>query len=128
MYNPEVECKALISRISELCKSKGYSYYAIAKKANISTSTMYSIMEGKTLPQLFTLFNICNVLEIPIANIFETVEEYEDNEYNNPEPPDVKYSNLSLEEKNMLQFYRKISSKKRELLHIYIDMLRQYRE
>ena len=128
MYDPKFECEALISRISELCKLKGYSYYAIAKKANISTSTMYSIMEGKTLPQLFTLFNICNVLEIPIASIFESTAVHEDNTSNNLKPPDAQSINLSSAEKHILQFYREISDKKRELLQIYIDMLRQYRE
>lgn len=47
-YNPEEKCEQLVENIKLLCKERAISYYALAQKADISTSALHSMMTGKT--------------------------------------------------------------------------------
>lgn len=70
MYNPNEEYEAMIIKLKQICKEKDISPYALAKKAEISTSTMSYLMSGKTKPELYTILSICNVLQINIGDLF----------------------------------------------------------
>ncbi len=113
MYKFNCEHEKLIKTLKETCRQKGYSYYYLAKRAGISTSTMYNIMNGKTDPQFFTLVTLCNVLEISFMDII-----------------DIKSAHtcISEVEKELLFQYRNLSDRKKEMLSVYMEMLMQYRE
>lgn len=43
-YNPEQKCEDLIRNIREQCEKHNISYYALAKEADVSTSTLHTLM------------------------------------------------------------------------------------
>ena len=119
MYNPDEECKAMVAALKKLCEQKGMSPHALAKKAGISTSTMSYLMKGKTRPQVYTVLELCNVLGVSINELFDRPDADMSAETG------IQY--ITCDEKNLLDCYRGLSDKKKELLRIYVDMLRQYK-
>lgn len=117
-YNPEVVGRNIADRIIASCKNKGISYYALAKKTNISTSTIYSILEGKTIPRLLTLLDLCHVLEISVVDLLY--------EITSGKGKDRDLIEISEKEKQLLLLYRNLSKEKRSCLDIYVKMLQQY--
>ena len=70
-YDPERECSKMVQRLRKICAAKGISVYAAARKANISVSTLNELLNEKTRPQLYTLYKICNALDIRIVDLFD---------------------------------------------------------
>lgn len=68
-YRPEMKCEELIQNIHDLCERYGMSYYALAKAADVSPSTLHELMTGKTKPYLYTVYKICNALDISISDL-----------------------------------------------------------
>ena len=118
MYNPDEECKAMVAALKKLCEQKGMSPHALAKEAGISTSTISYLMKGKTRPQVYTLLELCNVLGVSINELFDRPDADMSAETG------IQY--ITCDEKKLLDCYRGLSDKKKELLRIYVDMLRQY--
>ena len=118
MYNPDEECKAMVAALKKLCEQKGMSPHALAKEAGISTSTISYLMKGKTRPQVYTLLELCNVLGVSINELFDRPDTDVSTETG------IQY--ITCDEKKLLDCYRGLSDKKKELLRIYVDMLRQY--
>lgn len=114
MYDPDEECKAMIAAIKRLCEQKNMSPHALAKEAGISTSTISYLVNGKTKPQVCTVLMLCNVLGVRISDLFD----------NNVVSTGVQY--ITCEEEKLLNCYRGLSDRKKELLRIYVDMLRRY--
>lgn len=78
-YNPEEKTKELIQNINKICEIRGISHYTLAKRADISTSTLHSLLAGKTKPYMYTVYRLCNALDMPIADLLienakETIE------------------------------------------------------
>ena len=69
MYNPDEECNKLIGRIEALCQERGITHNALAKEAGISTSTLSYLLSGKSTPYVYTIFQICNALKVPVEEI-----------------------------------------------------------
>lgn len=126
MYNPDAECKEMIEALKRICKQKGIKPHALARKAGISTSTISYILNGRTRPQVYTILVLCNALGIQIGDLFEgrwssALQE-------------IKKVSLDQQrgvigdEDKLLDDYRCLSDKKRQLLWIYIDMLKNYDE
>lgn len=113
-YDPDEECKQLIQRIKKICETRGVSRYALAKSADVSKSALNELISGKTKPYVYTLYKICNALNVHIEELL-------------CDKLDVKGNNLSSDEQEMLIIYRYLSEDKRNLLSIYINMLREYR-
>ena len=95
-YNPEEKCEQLVENIKLLCKERAISYYALAQKADISTSALHSMMTGKTKPYMYTVYKLCNALEIPSSELLID-EECEEKEV------------LTFDELQMLAVYRQLS-------------------
>lgn len=142
MYNPEEECKELVSRIEAICRQRGITHYALAKKANISTSTLSCIMNGKTKPQVYTLLLLCNVLDVSMSELFdekmaeavslETVSEEGTGQCLqfagdlSENGLRVSGTGLSVDEEELLVNYRYFPKKKKEWVRACVDFLRQY--
>ena len=118
MYNPDEECKAMVAALKKLCEQKGMSPHALAKEAGISTSTISYLMKGKTRPQVYTVLELCNVLGVSINELFSRADTDVTAETG------IQY--ITCDEKKLLDCYRGLSDKKKELLRIYVDMLHQY--
>ena len=124
MYNPDEECKTMINKLKKICKLRNITPYALAKEAGISTSTMSYLMKGKTKPYVYTILMLCNVLDIHISELFD------DNMFNDSRTTSIysegKMKYITCKEEEMLIWYRYLSDEKKELLRIYVDMLRKY--
>ena len=120
MYDPDEECKAMIVAIKRLCEQKNMTPHALAKEAGVSTSTISYLVNGKTKPQVYTIMLLCNVLGVRISDLFDNVATTEISGLG------VRY--ITWEEEKLLDYYRGLSDKKKELLRIYVDMLQQYED
>ena len=112
-YNPEEKCEQLVENIKLLCKERAISYYALAQKADISTSALHSMMTGKTKPYMYTVYKLCNALEIPISELLID-EECEEKEV------------LTFDELQMLAVYRQLSVGDKDLIHDVVKILQGY--
>ena len=115
-YNPEQKCEDLIRKLREQCGNHNISYYALAKEADVSTSTLHALMAGKTKPYMYTVYKLCNALDISIRDILDD----EDMPENTTE--------LSAKEREIISTYRKYSRSKKRMLETYMRMLEQYEE
>ena len=115
-YNPEQKCEDLIRKLREQCGSHNISYYALAKEADVSTSTLHALMAGKTKPYMYTVYKICNALDISIMALLDD----EDMPENTTE--------LSAKEREIISSYRKFSRSKKRMLEMYMRMLEQFKE
>lgn len=113
-YNPEEKCEQLVENIKLLCKERAISYYALAQKADISTSALHSMMTGKTKPYIYTVYKLCNALEIPISELLID-EECEEQEV------------LTFDELQMLAVYRQLSVGDKDLIHDVVKLLQGYK-
>lgn len=112
-YNPEEKCEQLVENIKLLCKERAISYYALAQKADISTSALHSMMTGKTKPYMYTVYKLCNALEIPISELLID-EECGEQEV------------LTFDELQMLAVYRQLSVGEKDLIHDVVKLLQGY--
>lgn len=112
-YNPEEKCEQLVENIKLLCKERAISYYALAQKADISTSALHSMMTGKTKPYMYTVYKLCNALEISISELLID-EECEEKEV------------LTFDELQMLAVYRQLSVGEKDLIHDVVKLLQGY--
>lgn len=96
-------------KIRYLIEAKGTSIYNTAERAGISPSTLNELLHGKSRPQMYTLFKLCNALEVPLKDMF-----------------DVETGELATDEEKLLFSYRHLPKWKREKLNEYIEMLIQY--
>lgn len=121
MYDPDEECKAMIATIKRLCEQKNMTPHALAKEAGISTSIISYLVNGKTKPQVYTILMLCNVLGVRISDLF-------DDNIVSTEISGSAVQYITYEEEKLLDCYRGLSDKKRDLLRIYVDMLQQYED
>lgn len=129
MYDPDEECKAMVGKLNNICKMKNISLRTLAKKSNVSNSTVSLLLNGKTKPQVYTLLLLCNVLEISIYDLFSDGEilkrEADDSTFQIANGK-LEFSKLSNGERTLLLRYRHLSDEKKKLLEIFADMLFQY--
>ncbi len=57
-------------RLQQLLDSKGWTAYRLAKKCNLSESTLANIFRRNTMPSISTLEAICQGLGISLAQFF----------------------------------------------------------
>ena len=115
-YNPEQKCENLIRNIRKQCENHDISYYALAKEADVSTSTLHALMAGKTKPYMYTVYKLCNALDISIMDLLDD----EDMPENTTE--------LNTKEREIISSYRKFSRSKKRMLETYMRMLEQFKE
>lgn len=65
--------QAVAARILELCKQKGIAVNALANSAGISPSTIYSILNTKSMnPGIVTIKQICDGMDISLREFFDS--------------------------------------------------------
>ena len=65
--------QAVSARILELCKQRGIAINALANSAGISPSTIYSILNTKSMnPGIVTIKQICDGIDISLREVFDS--------------------------------------------------------
>ena len=65
--------QAVSARILELCKQRGIAINALANRAGISPSTIYSILNTKSMnPGIVTIKQICDGIDISLREFFDS--------------------------------------------------------
>lgn len=111
MYDPEEDYQVMLNKLRTICRNKNISQYALAKATGMSNSSMNALMKGKTKPYIYTLMIICNVLDVTISDLFEKKDLAVDEDLN-----------------ALIEAYNCLSSEKKQMLKVYIEMLLQYNE
>ena len=66
--------QAVSARILELCKQRGIAINALANSAGISPSTIYSILNTKSMnPGIVTIKQICDGIDISLREFFDSL-------------------------------------------------------
>lgn len=113
MYNSQEKCREIAQKFKQLCNARGTTPYKVALRAGLSASTVSCFLAGKTIPRLDTMLMLCNELGISMTDFFDEreVTDYQEQE-----------------ERNIIESYRNLSAQKKELFHIGLRMLSQYKE
>lgn len=121
MYNSEKVCEKMVCRIEKICQERGITYNMLAQQAGISNSTLSYLLRGKSRPNLHTVLQVCNALDVSIHDLIdETTIDSIFSEMVITESPSVET------EQNILQRYQFLSARKQALLELYLDMLEKY--
>ena len=83
--------KDVIQHIQDLCKERSWTYYRLAKEADIPYSTLNNMVNRTNIPTIPTLQKLCDAFGITLGQQ-EII---------------TLYNNLSLEKKKILKAYMK---------------------
>lgn len=120
MYDIDQACRILIENIRNICTQKRITMTSLARRSDISQSTLSDLFKGRTKPQIYTLFKICNALDISIEKLFEGIVIKEVR-------IDARVGNQKKEQiAELILEYESLTEEKKKLLELYIDMLREY--
>lgn len=97
----------ILSKIRELQGCRGWTDYKLAQEADIPLATLSSLFQRNNPPKVDTLQCICNAFGLTLAQFFLE---------------DEKIEVLSETEKEMLQVFRKLSTKQQKsLISVFIE-------
>lgn len=60
----------IAGRLKELCEERNISVYRLAREADVSTSSLYSILREETSPRVSTLEILCRTLGVSLEEFF----------------------------------------------------------
>ena len=84
----------LIARIDELLVQRGWTKYQLAKEANLSQSTISSMINRGNNPTISTIESCCKAFSITLAEFFDA---------------DLRDKEFSLEERKFIRDWRQLS-------------------
>lgn len=64
----------LVDKIDEFRVKNNYSIYQLANKADTSINTIKHLYKKKSFPNIHTVYNICEALEIPMWRLFYQID------------------------------------------------------
>ena len=62
--------KDVIQHIQDLCKERSWTYYRLAKEADIPYSTLNNMVNRTNIPTIPTLQKLCDAFGITLADFF----------------------------------------------------------
>lgn len=98
----------ILKRIKELQKERGWTNYQLAQEATMTQSTLTNMFARKTLPSVTTLIAICDAFELTLSEFFSENETT---------------LILSNDETQLIQKYRQLSKKNKNIINILVDEL-----
>ena len=104
MMTMSIEISDIAKEIDRLCKEKGISRYALAKKAGIPDSTVRNMFQKGSKPNFDTLELICKGLDMTVAEFFSQSELFE---------------NFTKDQTEMMDLYDRMDEKSRQLVLAY---------
>ena len=100
----------ILERIKALQKERDWTNYQLAQEAAMTQSTLTNMFARKTLPSVTTLIAICDAFGITLSQFF-----------NENETTPI----LSSEETELIQQYRQLSKKNKNIVNVLINELSQ---
>ena len=98
--------KDVIQHIQDLCKERSWTYYRLAKEADIPYSTLNNMVNRTNIPTIPTLQKLCDAFGITLADFF--LDEPDALQLTEGQQEIITlYNNLSLEKKKILKAYMK---------------------
>lgn len=91
----------VVARIEELLAQRGWSKYHLAKEANLSQSTISSMVIRGNNPTIATIEGCCKAFGITLAEFFE---------------PDAQNKEFTLEERRLISDWRNLSPEMRSAI------------
>lgn len=70
-----LDSERVFKKFDKIRIEKGFSYYALTKKAGVSYAAIYKWKNKKTMPSLYLLESLCDILGVHFINLF--IEEDE---------------------------------------------------
>jgi putative transcriptional regulator len=67
----------IVNRVKEFRKQNKFTQEELARRVGVSRKTIVSLEKGNYIPSLLLAFQIANVLQVDIKEIFELQENYE---------------------------------------------------
>lgn len=98
----------VLDRIEELCKMKGLSHYRLALKSGVHQSSLSTLMNRKSTPNVYTLDKICKGLDMTLAQFFSVDDEF---------------ANLTDAQKKFLITWNSLPEEERKLTMAYMEGL-----
>lgn len=108
-YNPDAECEKIIRKIELIKQAKNLSIQKLAERAEIAPSTLNELLHRRVRPQLYTIYKICNAMNISIYELLVDAP-----------------LTMDCEGKEFIAKYRNLPKWKKEMLEEYLEMLMQY--
>ena len=65
----------VMGRIQELCASRNWTYYRLAKEADIPYSSLSTMLHKAYVPSIPSLIKICNGFGITLAQFFSLEDD-----------------------------------------------------
>ena len=96
-------------RIKELCHSRSWSYYKLAKASGIPYSTLNTMLHKTNAPSIPTIERICQGLGITLSQFFDTNDET---------------ATLSEDQRQLLSVWDTLDQKSKSLALTYMEGLR----
>lgn len=98
----------VIGRINELCKARAWSYYRLAKEADIPYSTLNTMLHKSNIPTVPSLMKLCDGFGITLSQFFDERDET---------------AHLTQQEKNCLAHWNNLDEHSQELALAYMEGL-----
>ena len=110
--NADQMMERMRNNFKRICAEKHTTASAIAAKAGISTSTVSYILNGKTHPQIYTVLQLCDELDIDIRELFAETDAGV-----------TEVSRLTEDEKKLLNAYRRMSENQKSQMNVCVELV-----
>ena len=110
--NADQMMERMRNNFKRICAEKHTIASAIAAKAGISTSTVSYILNGKTHPQIYTVLQLCDELDIDIRELFVETDAGV-----------TLVSRLTEDEKKLLNAYRRMSENQKSQMNVCVELV-----
>ena len=102
-----------IARIDELLVQRGWSKYQLAKEANLSQSTISSMIHCGNNPTVSTIESCCKAFGITVAEFFDA---------------DLQDKEFSLEERRLIHNWRNLSPEMKKVVQQMMSVALQEKD
>lgn len=92
----------VVNHIKELCQQRGWTYYRLAKEADIPHSSLNTMLRRQHIPSMNNLIKICNGFGLTLSQFFSEMDT----------PTD--------EQSEILQLWNMLDDYSKELARIYL--------
>lgn len=104
----------VLKRIKEILDEKGWTLYKLSKETGIPYSSLNSLFNKNNQPTISTLEKICEGLQISLEDFFSAGLSHQ-----------IEVESYTREEREIIDSYRKLNKKNKNLLKGFIDLLDQ---
>ena len=103
----------VVARIQELCQSRSWTYYRLAKASGIPCSTLSTMLHKAVVPSVPSLIKICEGFGITLAQFFSDQDES---------------AKLTVDQKDCLSKWNRLDEKSKALASAYMQGLMDRQE